>query len=147
MRILGRLFDELITDIEIAVRQIPGREFRLQEHEGYRSRPVIEVSPSPGEAGSCFYLLGGPFGSFSEVSLTDGLGCEIKVQRRTSGWIIVEILDDEARRRNGEPKVYTALLNTGETVDFRDCHGRTVSVTRLRRSISRTILHELGINV
>ncbi len=147
MRIMSRLFDELLTDIEIIVEQIPGREFRIGGHHGYRFCPVIEAPVSPGDSEKRIYFIGGPCGGVSEVLLTDGKGCEVRVQRRLSGWIVVEIFDDEGRLQAGEPTVYTALLKTGETVEFQDCRGRTVALTRLRRRVARPILRKLGINV
>lgn len=147
MRILRRLMDELLTDIEIAVEQIPGREFRTEESRGYRFCPVIEAPASPGDSEKRVYFIGGPCGGISEVTLDDGRGCSIRIERRLTGWIIVEIRDDAGSLQPIGPKVYTALLKTGETVEFNDCHGRTVQVTRLRRRVSRPRLRKLGVDI
>lgn len=144
MRILRRLMDELLTDIEIVVDQIPGREFRVEESHGFRFCPVIEAPVSPGDTEKRIYFIGGPCGGISDVTLDDDAGCVIRIQRRITGFIIVEMRDDAV---SPEPKVRGGLLNTGETTEFSDCHGRTVSVTRMRRRVSRPILRKLGVNI
>jgi hypothetical protein len=147
MRILGRLADELFTDIEIVVDQVSGREFEMVDTESFRACPIVEARDDDDPGRKKVYFLGGPCPGGSFVTLKDVHGCEIRVERRFSGWIIVEIWDHMADLDLDEPKVYTALLKTGETVEFTDCHDRRVSVTRLRRTVSRHILRQLGVVV
>jgi hypothetical protein len=147
MRILGRLMDELFTDIEIVIDQIPGREFELEDRQSFRLCPIVEAPAGSDEDRKRIYFLGGPCPGGSIAVLSDGHGCTIRIERRVGGYIIIEIQEDGDSPEPPEPRVYADLLGTGKTYEFTDCHGRAVTVTRLRRRVSRKRLRELGVVV
>jgi len=141
MGILLHLMDELLTDVEVTIRQLPARPYVMDEctPHGVFDATTVDID---GCREKRVYLLGGLRHPTSRVVLDDGRGCTLVVKRQLMGWIIVEFTD--GRTAVPSPVVHSVLLNRGEVVEVADTHGRRVTITLLRRRVSRPILHKLG---
>jgi len=142
MGILLHFMDELLTDVEVTIRQLPERLYMMNEctPHGVIDTPTVDFDDGREKR---VYLLGGLRHPTSRVVLRDGRGCTLIVKRQLMGWIIVEFTD--GRTAVPSPVVHSILLNRGEVVEVTDQRGRRVTITLLRRRVSRPILRKLGV--